>query len=176
MSGGYDAVRGGLGEAELSSNDAYAVTLPMHLSNFLAIDDHSRPSKGFTVLLRAFASGSKLFGCVQGAEFQFSCVVLRTLAHAKPETLIWRGFYHTRGEGLIGLTRGFMYAGSPRLIASLWPDRATSKLMKRFYKGMFRWRASAGRSLASRSAGHAQNVALVVSILPGRVQSQGEWQ
>jgi CHAT domain len=27
-----------------------------------------------------------------------------------------------RGEGLIGLTRGFMYAGSPRLIASLWPD------------------------------------------------------
>jgi hypothetical protein len=61
MSGGYDAVRGGLGEAELSSNDAYAVTLPMHLSNFLAIDDHSRPSKGFTVLLRAFASGSKPF-------------------------------------------------------------------------------------------------------------------
>jgi CHAT domain-containing protein/Tfp pilus assembly protein PilF len=43
-----------------------------------------------------------------------------------------------RGEGLIGLTRGFMYAGAPRIVASLWKvdDRATSELMKRFYQGM----------------------------------------
>jgi CHAT domain-containing protein/predicted negative regulator of RcsB-dependent stress response len=43
-----------------------------------------------------------------------------------------------RGEGLIGLTRGFMYAGAPRVVASLWKvdDRATSELMKRFYQGM----------------------------------------
>jgi len=43
-----------------------------------------------------------------------------------------------RGEGLIGLTRAFMYAGSPRVVASLWrvPDSATAELMKRFYKGM----------------------------------------
>ena len=42
-----------------------------------------------------------------------------------------------KGEGLIGLTRGFMYAGVPRVIASLWnvDDRATSELMKRFYRG-----------------------------------------
>jgi len=43
-----------------------------------------------------------------------------------------------KGEGLIGLTRGFMYAGAPRVLASLWKvdDRATSELMKRFYQGM----------------------------------------
>jgi CHAT domain-containing protein/tetratricopeptide (TPR) repeat protein len=43
-----------------------------------------------------------------------------------------------RGEGLIGLTRGFMYAGSPRVVASLWrvPSKATAELMKRFYRGM----------------------------------------
>lgn len=43
-----------------------------------------------------------------------------------------------RGEGLLGLSRGFMYAGAPRVIASLWrvPDRATSELMKRFYRGI----------------------------------------
>lgn len=43
-----------------------------------------------------------------------------------------------KGEGLLGLTRGFMYAGSPRVVASLWqvPDRATAELMKRFYRGM----------------------------------------
>ncbi|MFY9551561.1 MAG: CHAT domain-containing protein, partial [Thermoanaerobaculia bacterium] len=43
-----------------------------------------------------------------------------------------------RGEGLAGLSRGFMYAGAPRVVASLWrvPDRATAELMKRFYDGM----------------------------------------
>jgi CHAT domain-containing protein len=42
------------------------------------------------------------------------------------------------GEGLIGLTRGFMYAGAPRVVASLWnvDDRATAELMKRFYAEM----------------------------------------
>ena len=43
-----------------------------------------------------------------------------------------------RGEGLVGLTRGFMYAGAPRVVASLWKvdDKATAELMKRFYQGM----------------------------------------
>ena len=43
-----------------------------------------------------------------------------------------------RGEGLIGLTRGFMYAGALRVAASLWlvDDRAASELMKSFYQGM----------------------------------------
>ena len=43
-----------------------------------------------------------------------------------------------RGEGLMGLTRGFMYAGSRRVVASLWEvdDVATAELMGRFYKGM----------------------------------------
>jgi CHAT domain-containing protein len=43
-----------------------------------------------------------------------------------------------RGEGLIGLTRGFMYAGAPRVVVSLWSvdDRATAELMKRFYRAM----------------------------------------
>ncbi|MEK7725153.1 MAG: CHAT domain-containing protein, partial [Acidobacteriota bacterium] len=40
-----------------------------------------------------------------------------------------------RGEGLIGMSRGFLYAGSNRIIASLWKvdDAATSEFMKRFY-------------------------------------------
>lgn len=43
-----------------------------------------------------------------------------------------------RGEGLIGLTRGFMYAGAPRVVSSLWTvdDAATAALMARFYRGM----------------------------------------
>lgn len=43
-----------------------------------------------------------------------------------------------RGEGLVGLTRGFMYAGAARVLVSLWDvdDEATSELMVRFYEGM----------------------------------------
>lgn len=45
-----------------------------------------------------------------------------------------------RGEGLLGLTRGFMYSGTPRVVASLWDvrDEATSKLMTHFYQKMLR--------------------------------------
>jgi len=43
-----------------------------------------------------------------------------------------------RGEGLIGLTRGFMYAGAARVVASLWKvdDEATAEFMKLFYYQM----------------------------------------
>jgi CHAT domain-containing protein/Tfp pilus assembly protein PilF len=43
-----------------------------------------------------------------------------------------------RGEGLIGLTRGFMYAGVSRVLSSLWKvdEDATAELMKHFYEGV----------------------------------------
>jgi tetratricopeptide (TPR) repeat protein len=41
-----------------------------------------------------------------------------------------------RSEGIVGLTRAFMYAGTPRVICSLWkvPDDATRALMEEFYR------------------------------------------
>lgn len=44
-----------------------------------------------------------------------------------------------KGEGLVGLTRGFQYAGAPRVVASLWrvEDRATAALMSRFYRALW---------------------------------------
>ena len=54
-----------------------------------------------------------------------------------------------KGEGLIGLTRGFMYAGAPRVIASLWKvnDEATSELMKFFYRNLLQKKLTASRAL-----------------------------
>lgn len=43
-----------------------------------------------------------------------------------------------KGEGLYGMTRGFMYAGSKRVLVSLWDvqDQATARLMTDFYRGL----------------------------------------
>jgi len=43
-----------------------------------------------------------------------------------------------QGEGLVGLTRGFMYAGAQRVVVSLWTvdDEGTATLMSSFYQGM----------------------------------------
>ncbi len=57
------------------------------------------------------------------------------------------------GEGLVGLTRAFMYAGTPRVICSLWKvdDEATSALMRRFYE---LWNPPAGDGVSAAEALH----------------------
>jgi CHAT domain-containing protein len=42
------------------------------------------------------------------------------------------------GEGIVGLTRAFQYAGARTVLASLWSvtDVSTAELMKRFYKNL----------------------------------------
>jgi len=44
----------------------------------------------------------------------------------------------TSGDELVGLTRAFIYAGTPSVIASLWrvPDSSTAALMASFYKNL----------------------------------------
>ena len=43
---------------------------------------------------------------------------------------------NVRGEGIVGVTRGLMYAGAPRVVTSLWnvDDEATADLMQQFYQ------------------------------------------
>jgi CHAT domain-containing protein len=57
-----------------------------------------------------------------------------------------------RGEGLMGLTRAFLFAGVPRVVASLWPvqDRAAAELMTRFYRAL--WREGRSPAVALREA------------------------
>jgi CHAT domain-containing protein len=51
-----------------------------------------------------------------------------------------------KGEGLVGLTRGFMYAGAARVVVSLWNvnDKATAELMTKFYEKMLKQGAPGG--------------------------------
>lgn len=43
-----------------------------------------------------------------------------------------------RGEGLLGITRGFLHAGARQVLATLWrvEDRAAAELMGRFYRAL----------------------------------------
>lgn len=54
-----------------------------------------------------------------------------------------------KGEGLVGMTRAFMYAGASRIVASLWrtEDRATAVLMSRFYENLL-----AGKGMSAAAA------------------------
>jgi CHAT domain-containing protein len=57
-----------------------------------------------------------------------------------------------RGEGIIGLTRGFIYSGAQRVVSSLWSvdDAATHELMKNFYQTM--WQQGLSPAAALRQA------------------------
>ena len=82
-------------------------------------DERGRPQDGFLRLLDIY-----------NLKLEADLVVLSAC-----ETALGR---EIRGEGLIGLARGFMYAGTSRVVASLWnvEDQATAMLMKRFYQGL----------------------------------------
>ncbi len=54
-----------------------------------------------------------------------------------------------KGEGMVGLTRGFMYAGAQRMAVSLWnvDDEGTSVLMQKFYQKMLQQKLAPAAAL-----------------------------
>src|SRR5688572_160745 len=83
-----------------------------------------------------------------------------------------------RGEGLIGLTRGFMSAGAPRVVASLWEvdDRATAELMKRFYEGMLRRQLAPAAALREAQLALRRDARWWDPYYWGAFVLQGEWR
>jgi CHAT domain-containing protein/tetratricopeptide (TPR) repeat protein len=64
-----------------------------------------------------------------------------------------------RGEGLLGLTRGFMYAGASSVVASLWKvdDEATTVLMRQFYINLLTERMPPAEALRAAQNSLRQN-------------------
>ncbi|HKI05181.1 MAG TPA: CHAT domain-containing protein [Thermoanaerobaculia bacterium] len=83
-----------------------------------------------------------------------------------------------RGEGLVGLTRGFMYAGASRVLASLWSveDRATAELMGSLYRGMLREGLSPAAALRKAQLEMAKNPNRKSPYYWAGFSLQGEWQ
>lgn len=83
-----------------------------------------------------------------------------------------------RGEGLVGITRGFMYAGARRVVASLWQidDAATAELMRRFYLGMFQRNMSPASALRSAQIEMFNKRQWRSPYFWGAFVLQGEWK
>lgn len=83
-----------------------------------------------------------------------------------------------KGEGLIGLTRAFMYGGATRVVASLWQtdDRGTAVLMSRFYDGLLSRRLSPAAALRSAQVSMLQDKRWRNPRYWAAFTIQGEWK
>jgi CHAT domain-containing protein len=83
-----------------------------------------------------------------------------------------------QGEGLVGLTRGFMYAGAPRVVVSLWKvdDQATSELMVKFYQRMLQQNLSPVAALRVAQIDMWQQNKWSSPYFWAAFTLQGEWQ
>jgi len=83
-----------------------------------------------------------------------------------------------RGEGLIGLTRGFMYAGSPRVVVSLWNvnDEATAELMARFYRGILVDKLRPAQALQTAQLSMINDKRYAAPFYWAAFTLQGEWR
>jgi len=82
-----------------------------------------------------------------------------------------------KGEGLVGLTRGFMYAGAARVVVSLWSvsDKATADLMARFYSKMLAAKLRPAAALRAAQLEVAQEKSWTSPYYWAAFIIQGDW-
>ncbi|WRH68497.1 MAG: CHAT domain-containing tetratricopeptide repeat protein [Planktothrix sp. GU0601_MAG3] len=83
-----------------------------------------------------------------------------------------------KGEGLVGLTRGFMYAGASRVVVSLWKvdDQSTAELMVKFYKGILEEGLAPGAALRQAQIQMQNDSGWVPPYYWSGFTLQGEWR
>jgi CHAT domain-containing protein/tetratricopeptide (TPR) repeat protein len=83
-----------------------------------------------------------------------------------------------QGEGLIGLTRGLMYAGTPRVVTSLWavPDSQTADLMGKFYAKMLQQNLRPAEALRAAQLEMFNSRNWVAPYYWAAFTLQGEWR
>ncbi len=111
--------------------------------------DTERPSLSALVLSQVNERGEPQEGFLRVGDIYNTRIGADLVVLSACETGLGK---EVRGEGLMGLTRAFLYAGSPRVVVSLWNvnDRATAGLMSAFYRKM--WRDGRSATAALREA------------------------
>ncbi len=119
---------------ELVLSGALSTYQILHFATHGELND-THPELSSIVLSQLDIAGKRREGHVRAHEIYNLDLPAELVVLSACETALGR---ETRGEGLIGLTHGFMYAGASRVIVSLWrvSDSSTTELMKRFYRGV----------------------------------------
>jgi CHAT domain-containing protein len=99
--------------------------------------DAERPGLSSLVLSMVDAQGNPQDGFLRGNDIYNLKLPAELVVLSACQTGLGK---EIKGEGLVGLTRGFMYAGAARVVVSLWSvnDKATAELMTRFYEKMLK--------------------------------------
>jgi tetratricopeptide (TPR) repeat protein len=138
---GYDASRENVLSGGLSG--ARMVHFATH-----GVLDLTTPEKSGLVLARRTPDGKSLEGFLSLADVYALRLSADLVTLSACETALGSA---QRGEGLIGLARGFLHAGARSVVASLWKvnDKATALLMEAFYEGLLVKRLPAAVALVN---------------------------
>jgi CHAT domain-containing protein len=128
VASGFDATRERLQSTDLSG---YAI---LHFATHGLLDP-ARPERSGLLLSTVDREGRAREGLLSLRDIYSLRAPVGLVVLSACRTALGK---EVRGEGLIGLTRGFMYAGASGVVSSLWrvEDEATAELMRRFYKNM----------------------------------------
>src|SRR5262249_13269743 len=123
------------------------------------VDQQGRPQNGF---LRLYD--------IYNLKLQADLVVLSACQTALGKEI--------KGEGLVGLPWGFMYAGARRVVASLWQvdDRASAELMGRFYEAMLGQRLRPAAALRAAQISALKDKRWQAPYYWAAFTLQGEWK
>ncbi|MEG4280433.1 CHAT domain-containing protein, partial [Microcoleus sp. MON1_C1] len=85
---------------------------------------------------------------------------------------------NVKGEGMVGLTRGFMYAGAQRVAVSLWSvdDEGTAVLMQKFYQKMEQQKLAPAAALRTAQIEMMQQEKWKSPYYWAAFTLQGEWK
>ncbi|MEG3844373.1 CHAT domain-containing protein, partial [Microcoleus sp. herbarium14] len=83
-----------------------------------------------------------------------------------------------KGEGIVGLTRGFMYAGAQRVAVSLWyvDDEGTAVLMQKFYQKMLQQKLAPAAALRAAQMEMMESKEWKSPYYWAAFTLQGEWK
>jgi CHAT domain-containing protein len=117
----------------------------LHLATH-GIFDPDRPEDSGLLLSTTNREGQQLDGFLRLQDIYELRAPVELVVLSACETALGRD---VQGEGLVGVTRGFMYAGASSVLASLWKvdDAATAELMKLFYTNMLNRGMTPGEAL-----------------------------
>lgn len=108
----------------------------IHFASHALLDDE-HPKLSGIVLSMFGPDGRPVDGFIRAHDISNMRLSADLVTLSACRTAIGRDF---KGEGLVGITGSFMYAGTPRVVGSLWPsdDKATAEMMVKFYRRLLR--------------------------------------